>query len=97
MVNGTTPSNRKISDHLIFGKGLSEWNQIFKNPMTTLAAIDRVLHHSVILDMMEVESYRAKEASHYHLREGEESQMASKPSSVEDEAAPVIRSTGKNY
>src|SRR6266699_354793 len=82
-----------ITTNLVF----SEWNQIFKNPMTTLAAIDRVLHHSVILDMMEVESYRAKEASHYHLREGEESQMASKPSSVEDEAAPVIRSTGKNY
>jgi DNA replication protein DnaC len=81
-----------ITTNLVF----SEWNQIFKNPMTTLAAIDRVLHHSVILDMMEVQSYRAKEASHYHLQEVEESQMALKPSSVEDEAATVIRSTGKN-
>src|SRR5260370_24059660 len=44
-----------ITTNLVF----SEWNQIFKNPMTTLAAIDRVLHHSVILDLMEVESYRA--------------------------------------
>jgi len=35
--------------------------------MTTMAAIDRVVHHSVILDMMGVESYRAKEASHQHL------------------------------
>src|SRR6266705_6042417 len=82
-----------ITTNLVF----SEWNHIFKNPMTTMAAIDRVVHHSVILDMMEVESYRATEANHYHLREGEESQMASQPSSVEDEAAPVIRSTGKNY
>jgi hypothetical protein len=30
--------------------------------MTTMAAIDRVVHHSVILDMMGLESYRAKEA-----------------------------------
>jgi DNA replication protein DnaC len=49
-----------ITTNLVF----SEWNQIFKNPMTTMAAIDRVIHHSVILDMMEVESYRALEANH---------------------------------
>jgi len=52
-----------ITTNLVF----SEWNQIFKNPMTTMAAIDRVVHHSVILDMMDVESYRAKEANHRHL------------------------------
>lgn len=40
----------------------SEWERIFKDPMTTLAAIDRVVHHSVMLDMMGRESYRAKEA-----------------------------------
>ena len=32
--------------------------------MTTMAAIDRIVHHSVILDMMAVESYRALEANH---------------------------------
>jgi hypothetical protein len=37
--------------------------------MTTLAAIDRVVHHSVILDMMSVESYRAEVASQHHLSE----------------------------
>jgi hypothetical protein len=37
--------------------------------MTTLAAIDRVIHHSVILDMMSVESYRAEVASQHHLSE----------------------------
>lgn len=40
----------------------SEWDRIFKDPMTTMAAIDRVVHHSVILDMMGMESYRAREA-----------------------------------
>ncbi|MGE3808220.1 MAG: ATP-binding protein, partial [Gemmataceae bacterium] len=40
----------------------SEWDRIFKDPMTTMAAIDRVVHHSVILDLMSLESYRAQEA-----------------------------------
>lgn len=48
-----------LTTNLVF----SEWNRIFKDPMTTMAAIDRVVHHSVILDMMSLESYRAKEAS----------------------------------
>ncbi len=53
-----------LTTNLVF----SEWNRIFKDPMTTMAAIDRVVHHSVILDMMAVESYRAKEANQQHLQ-----------------------------
>lgn len=48
-----------ITTNLVF----SEWKRIFKDPMTTMAAIDRVVHHSVILDMMSVESYRAEAAN----------------------------------
>src|SRR5947207_8798957 len=48
-----------ISTNLTF----SEWERILQNPMTTLAAIDRVVHHSVILDLMGMDSYRAQEAS----------------------------------
>ncbi len=48
-----------ISTNLVF----SEWERIFKDPMTTLAAIDRVVHHSVILDLVAMESYRAQEAT----------------------------------
>jgi DNA replication protein DnaC len=48
-----------ISTNLVF----SEWTRIFKSPMTTLAAIDRVVHHSVILDLMQLDSYRAKAAA----------------------------------
>jgi DNA replication protein DnaC len=51
-----------ISTNLVF----SDWNRIFKDPMTTMAAIDRVVHHSVILDMMSMGSYRAKQASDQH-------------------------------
>lgn len=48
-----------VTTNLVF----SEWDRIFQDPMTTMAAIDRVVHHSVILDMMGLESYRAREAS----------------------------------
>lgn len=47
-----------ITTNLMF----SDWQRIFKDPMTTAAAIDRVVHHAVILDLMGMESYRAKEA-----------------------------------
>lgn len=81
-----------ITTNLVF----SEWNRIFKDPMTTLAAVDRVVHHSVILDMMAVESYRAKEASHSHLQQQEVMTMVSSGSSSEAASASIKRSTGKN-
>lgn len=53
-----------ITTNLLF----SEWDRIFKDPMTTMAAIDRVVHHSVILDLMGgMESYRAREAIEQQL------------------------------
>ena len=36
-----------ITSNLVF----SQWNRIFKDPMTTAAAIDRLVHHSVILEL----------------------------------------------
>jgi DNA replication protein DnaC len=55
-----------ITSNLVF----SEWDQIFKNPLTTAAAIDRVVHHSVIVEFgPEVTSRRAEEAArHNNLR-----------------------------
>jgi len=35
----------------------SEWERIFKDPMTTAAAIDRLVHHSIILEL-NLPSYR---------------------------------------
>jgi DNA replication protein DnaC len=46
-----------ITSNLVFG----EWDRIFKNPMTTQAAIDRLVHHSVILEF-NGRSRRADEA-----------------------------------
>jgi DNA replication protein DnaC len=42
-----------ISSNLPFSK----WEAIFKDPMTTAAAIDRLVHHSVILEL-NISSYR---------------------------------------
>jgi len=39
----------------------SKWERIFKDPMTTAAAIDRLVHHSVILEL-NVPSYRLETA-----------------------------------
>lgn len=47
-----------ITSNLVF----SDWNRIFKNPMTTAAAIDRVVHHSVILEFAGIKSFRADDA-----------------------------------
>jgi DNA replication protein DnaC len=39
----------------------SKWDQIFKDAMTTAAAIDRLVHHSVIIEL-NVPSYRVEKA-----------------------------------
>lgn len=46
-----------ITSNLVF----SQWDQIFKDPMTTMAAIDRLVHHAVILEFTG-ESHRAQSA-----------------------------------
>jgi DNA replication protein DnaC len=36
-----------LTSNLVFSK----WEKIFKDPMTTAAAIDRLVHHSIILEL----------------------------------------------
>ena len=55
-----------------------------------MAAIDRLVHHSVILDMMSVESYRAQEASQQHLSSTRPEKPSSKRASL-DEAVASLR------
>jgi DNA replication protein DnaC len=47
-----------VSSNVVF----SQWQEIFQSPMATAAAIDRVVHHSVILEF-DVPSYRTAEAT----------------------------------
>jgi DNA replication protein DnaC len=54
-----------ITSNLVF----SEWGQIFKNPLTTAAAIDRVVHHSIIIEFgQEIGSLRMEEAARRNQR-----------------------------
>jgi len=55
-----------ITSNLIF----SEWDKIFKDPMTTAAAIDRLVHHSIILEL-DGESYRMQNAKTRKQKGGE--------------------------
>ena len=43
-----------ITSNLVF----SQWDRIFKDAMTTAAAIDRLVHHSVILELTSKRSFR---------------------------------------
>jgi DNA replication protein DnaC len=47
MANRYEKASIMITSNLPFSK----WEQIFKDPMTTAAAIDRVVHHSIILEL----------------------------------------------
>jgi len=61
-----------ISSNLVF----SEWERIFKNPMTTLAAIDRLVHHAMILEFNPMDSYRGTRAKERAAKRGEVSETA---------------------
>ena len=67
-----------ITSNLVF----SQWEHIFANPMATAAAIDRVVHHSVILEF-DVPSYRTGVAQQRQSETG-------------GEPARIIDGTGKS-
>jgi DNA replication protein DnaC len=48
----------------------SKWEGIFKDPMTTAAAIDRLVHHCVILEL-NIPSYRIEQAKNNRDSEGD--------------------------
>ena len=57
-------SSTMITSNLPF----SGWEKIFKDPMTTAAAIDRIVHHSMILEL-NLTSYRLEQAKKDKNRE----------------------------
>jgi len=66
-----------ITSNLVF----SEWDRIFKDPMTTAAAIDRLVHHAVILEMTGL-SVRADEAK----KRGESTKSVSEKAATSERA-----------
>lgn len=55
-----------ITSNLVF----SQWDRIFKDPMTTACAIDRVVHHATILELTGP-SYRGEVAKKRNAARGE--------------------------
>lgn len=47
-----------VTSNLVF----SEWGRIFKNPMTTAAAVDRLVHHATILEFAPMKTFRTPPA-----------------------------------
>jgi DNA replication protein DnaC len=56
----------------------SQWEQIFKDPMTTAAAIDRLVHHSVIIEL-NIPSYRLETAKNTRKASAEATPMPTTP------------------
>ena len=54
-----------VTSNLVF----SDWQSVFKDPMTTRAAVDRLVHHATILELKD--SYRAAEAKQRRTKEEE--------------------------
>jgi len=72
----------------------SGWESIFKDPMTTAAAIDRLVHHSVILEL-NVASYRREHAQQAQQSGGAE-QNGSRNAVEEEHARPSENSVGNS-
>ena len=53
-----------VTSNLVF----SEWEKVFANPMATAATIDRIVHHSVILEF-DLPSYRTNAAKNRRSEE----------------------------
>jgi DNA replication protein DnaC len=67
-----------ITSNLVF----SEWDRIFKDPMTTAAAIDRLVHHAVILEMTGL-SIRIEQAQAGRTNEGGNDQSIADPTTLD--------------
>jgi hypothetical protein len=54
-----------------------------------MAAIDRLVHHSIILDMMSVESYRAEAANQLHLPSSRPKKLSSRQVPLDEAPASL--------
>lgn len=73
-----------ITSNLVF----SEWTRIFHDPLTTAAAIDRVVHHSIILEFgADMPSVRAEAAAQRQReRQSAPSALPEEPATPDDQS-----------
>jgi DNA replication protein DnaC len=68
----------------------SGWDNVFPDPGMTVAAIDRLVHHSTIFELHQVESYRGKQAARQQRtqRDNDKASRRRQPSSDNDNHPP---------
>ena len=64
----------------------SQWGEVFVEPAMTLAAVDRLVHHSTILEM-NVESYRRRAAQSFVTNTPRKSNGSAKSKTTQDAVA----------
>ena len=74
-----------ITSNLVF----SQWDKIFKDPMTTAAAIDRLVHHSTILELTGP-SYRTETAKSRNKSASKKEQPKATASNAEKNGATEL-------
>ena len=62
----------------------SSWDTVFPDPGMTVAAIDRLVHHSTIFELNNVESYRGKEAARQQKLRRDNDKSNRRPQSSSD-------------
>ena len=65
-------------------QAFSGWDNVFPDPGMTVAAIDRLVHHSTIFELNDVESYRAKVAARQQKIQRESAKAQRKRQSSDD-------------
>ncbi len=75
-----------VTSNLVFSK----WDRIFKDPMTTACAIERLVHHSTILELTCKKSYRMEEAERRNKGEHEATTTATENESGIDATESVV-------
>jgi DNA replication protein DnaC len=65
-------------------QAFSGWANVFPDPGMTVAAIDRLVHHSTIFELNDVESYRAKVAARQQKIQRENAKAQRKRQSSDD-------------
>ena len=65
-------------------QAFSGWDNVFPDPGMTVAAIDRLVHHSTIFELNDVESYRAKVAARQQKIHRENAKAQRKRQSSDD-------------
>ena len=63
----------------------SQWERVFKDPTTTAAAIDRLVHHSIILEL-NIESYRLTQSQQRRRRDTNEETTIDESKTIENQA-----------